>query len=393
MTFLFVFASRRRMLRLQKWALARERESKDELHPLPGQWPVRAHAGSGSFGSVHEVFDRDRQANVALKIPHEAAAKNLFLFKKEFRALADIRHPNLVNFHELIAENAQWFFTMELIDGIDILRYLRRQGVRDDTPTIPQAEPDFLERDVSDLPPASAPANLHLVAQSFRQLTLGLMAIHEAGLLHKDIKPSNVLVTREGKVVLLDFGLATELEASHLNPVDTAEVTGTPAYMAPEQLLDNKCMEASDWYSVGVLLYHVLTGRLPFQGNGLRILINKVSQHPPSPDQLIPGIPLEFSELCMDLLNPSPVDRPGGLQVLQRLQLAKNANGTIRAFALPRDFIGRTREMETLIQAFHGLQNGQPGWVNLHGGSGMGKSHLVRMFQREAGDRLPKLWY
>jgi serine/threonine protein kinase len=346
--------------------------------------------GSGSFGSVHEVFDRDRQANVALKIPHEAAAKNLFLFKKEFRALADIRHPNLVNFHELIAENAQWFFTMELIDGIDILRYLRSHGIRDDAPTVPQTEPDLRENDGSDLAPASAPVNLHLVASSFRQLTLGLMAIHQAGLLHKDIKPSNVLVTREGRVVLLDFGLATELEASHMNPVDTAEVTGTPAYMAPEQLLDNKCTEASDWYSVGVLLYHVLTGRLPFQGNGLRILINKVSQHPSAPGQLIPGIPLELSELCMDLLTPSPGDRPGGVQVLQRLNVAKYDDDTTKPFTMPRDFIGRTREMETLIQAFHGLQSGQPGWINLHGGSGMGKSHLVRMFQREVRRQAPE---
>ncbi len=376
--------------------------------------------GSGSFGSVYEVFDQERQTLVALKVPHESTAKSLFLFKKEFRALADVSHPNLVGFHELVSDDTQWFFTMELVEGTDILRYLRHtrkepgsEGINDSTsdpvldttpPTIPQVSlsngfaSSMDEKDSSlrlpmpdELPPASAPQDYLLVTRTFKQLAEGLIAIHQAGLLHRDIKPSNVLVTPEGRVVLLDFGLSAEIESSNPGLDQASEITGTPAYMAPEQLLDNKCSEASDWYSAGVLLYHVLTGRLPFQGNGLRVLINKVSQHPAAPSSLLPGIPPDISGLCMELLHPSPEERPSGFEFLRRLEQSETTASSIRKPApLNQEFIGREWELETLFHAFQSLREGRPGWINLHGGSGMGKSYLIRKFRREILKQYPE---
>lgn len=367
--------------------------------------------GIGSFGTVYEVFDQERQALVALKVPHDATAQSLFLFKKEFRTLADLGHPNLLRLHELVSEETQWFFTMELIDGLDLLRHLRApvQECARAEGTLETGDPCSLQGSAglglsaSEGPsdgdamgatggchPVSRPVDFHRLTDAFTQLGEGLVALHAAGLLHMDIKPSNVLVTREGRTVLLDFGLTTEIDAVNPGAKDATEITGTPAYMAPEQLLDNRCSEASDWYSVGVLLYHVLTGRLPFQGNGLRVLINKVSQPPLAPRDIVPGLPESLSTLCMDLLSPHPEARPTGEEFLRRMEASELAIAQSHAHAIRNDFVGRGEELASLCRAFRSLQNGQAGWINLHGGSGMGKTFLIRRFRREVAHIAPE---
>ena len=371
--------------------------------------------GAGSFGSVHEAFDLERQSLIALKIPHEATASSLFLFKKEFRTLADISHPNLVAFHELVSNGDQWFFTMELVEGRDLLSFLRvgreseaeaLQGtlatpsLTDARPAAPlnqdlntteePTSPEFLDSDEDELPPVSAPADFRLVTRTFLQLGHGLMAIHAAGLLHQDIKPSNVLVTHKGRVVLLDFGLSSEIDPVDGTSSEGSGITGTPAYTAPEQLFDKQCTVASDWYSVGVLLYHVLTGRLPFQGNGLRAMVNKVAQEPPAPAELIPGVPSDLSALCMELLRPHPADRPAGEAFLRRLEQTATTPAQSRRAPPGAGLVVRTQELDQLFLAFQKLLEGAPGWVNLHGGSGLGKTFLIRKFRREVKRATPE---
>jgi tetratricopeptide (TPR) repeat protein len=302
---------------------------------------------------------------------------------------------------------------MELVVGQDILHYLRpkaldsvdsheflgerqqgvaRSGLGSEEPDLSRSQPSTppawvppsgTDDSFDDLPPASGPADYQRVIGTFRQLGEGLVALHHAGLLHMDIKPSNVLVTEEERVVLLDFGLSTEINAAERSTENPSEITGTPAYMAPEQLLDNRYSEASDWYSVGVLLYHVLTGRLPFQGNGLRVLVNKVSHPPIAPRELLASIPEELSTLCMSLLDPHPPNRPSGVEYLKRMASSESAIASSRMLASRQEFIGRAEELAILCSAFRSLQNGHSGLVNLHGGSGMGKTFLVRRFQRE----------
>jgi serine/threonine protein kinase len=210
--------------------------------------------GQGGFGIVYEAFDRRRSMLVALKLLREAEGSTLYRFKREFRALTDISHPNLVALDELLTDGTHWFFTMELVRGVRFVEYVRPGGV---------ARPDS---DSSTRRPCGRLDEARL-RDVLPQLADALHTIHNAGIVHCDLKPSNVLVTAEGRVVVLDFGLVSERslvpaseEASVEWSGDDLVVLGTPAYMAPEQTTPQHVTAAADWYSLGVMLYEALIG-------------------------------------------------------------------------------------------------------------------------------------
>jgi tetratricopeptide (TPR) repeat protein len=363
---------------------------------------VQGRLGAGGYGVVYRAIDRERNIPVALKTLRHVAAKALVRFKQEFRALADVSHPNLVTLYELSSHEDQWFFTMELVDGVDFLWHVRGEAYPAESgPTSSVSSPTsanlraFFDRPHEAARAVSAPVagalNLDRLRHALPQLAEGVLALHEAGKLHRDIKPSNVLVTREGRVVLLDFGLVAEIAPAHSHTVDAV---GTPAYMSPEQVAGLPLTRASDWYNVGAMLYQALTGQLPFAGSVLDVMRRKQESEPPPPRDVSPDVPRDLDALCQDLLRRDPEKRPSGMGVLRALNGVRVAGPAMPAarsvVAGSAPFVGREEQLRALRDAFQTLKGGRTLTVAVHGGSGMGKSALVRRFLEDLKSEDPE---
>jgi hypothetical protein len=351
--------------------------------------------GSGGMGVVYEALDTERNERVALKTLRQLDADALFRLKNEFHALLDLHHPNLVSLGELVSEERQWFFTMELVLGTDLRTYVRGDGddhtretvkAKVDEPLaqmLPRGSSDALPRSES---PASPRANTRFDEQRLRasiaQLASGIAALHAANKVHRDIKPTNVLVTEAGRVVLLDFGLATDVAAPRES--SDVDVVGTVDYMAPEQAASKAVGPEADWYSVGVVLYEALTGRVPFTGTPLAILMAKQQAEPPAPSTVVAGVPADLDTLCTELLRFHPSERPRGHDVLRRLGLAERAArpgaASVSSVHGRAPFVGREPELAVLREAFDDVGAGRTVTVYVAGESGVGKSAIVRRF-------------
>ena len=334
-----------------------------------GRFEIRGTLGAGGAGTVYRVYDRQLQREVALKLLRQASGRDLYRFKREFRALADITHPNLVALHELHASGTQWFFTMELVEGISFIDWVR--------PPRGHGGPQRSRQDI-----LASPYNDARLRGALIQLVDALIALHRAGKLHRDLKPSNVLVTAQGRAALLDFGLVAGVAEG--DPERLA--VGTPVYMSPEQAADQPLAEASDWYAVGCMLYEALTGRRPFEGESQQVMTRKQTEAPANPALVVPKVPMDLARLCMTLLQPSPAARPSGLAILTQLGAAPSR--TTRALARsvpPPSFVGRELETAELQRALADARRRGVA-VLVKGKSGLGKSTLVRRFLRNAGD-------
>ena len=370
------------------------------------RFEVRRRLGAGGFGIVYEVMDRHRGGVVALKTLRQMAPRALYRFKNEFRSLADVSHPNLVSLYELLSEDDQWFFTMELVPGEDFLSHARGAvawGTAWPLDDFSSPTSDSLARAMSGGASGAGPAPtaatllagggadvVDRVRAALPQLVEGIAAIHAARMLHRDVKPSNVLVTPAGRVVLLDFGL---IRGPEREVTQTGEAVGTPAYMAPEQAAAGPVSEASDWYSVGVMLYEALYGCLPFAGTFADLIRRKQEEEAAPPPGLAAGVPGDLGALCRDLLRRDPSERPGVAEILQRLSTRdarpRKKRPAPAATAAPgAPFVGREPHLAVLREAYAASRRGRAATVAVHGGSGMGKTALVRRFVDEvrAGD-------
>ncbi len=339
--------------------------------PLARRFVARRRLGAGGFGIVYEAFDSERNATVALKILRRADGRSIPRFKNEFRSLVETAHENLVQLFELHAEGDAWFFTMELVRGEDALAHVR---------------------------PSSGAFDEERLRGVLRQLADGLSFLHRSGKLHRDVKPSNVLVTAEGRVVIVDFGLVSEVADRQTANV----VCGTPAYMAPELMAGLPASPAADWFAVGVMLYEALTGRLPWsEGEPAGALVALDARSPPpAPGALAANVPEDLDGLCVELLALDPARRPTGPEVRRRLASGRrDASGG--PLSGPREepfgrgeapFIGRAAHLAQLHDALATAERGGPVAVLLQGRSGIGKSALLQRFLVEIRAQAPSRW-
>ena len=355
------------------------------------RFAVARRLGQGGAGIVYEAHDRELGVRVALKRLRRLSPEAILRFKSEFRSVEDVEHPNLVALGELFEEAGQWFFTMEYVEGIDLLDWVRRP-VRDRS----SGEAVELEQTLQDASEAPATARRPHIASTDRdspafdearlrsglvQLLRALQALHAAGKVHRDVKPSNALATPEGRIVLLDFGLATDA-IREARDVRAEGIVGTVSYMAPEQALGLAVEARADMYSVGVVLYRALTGRLPFD----RQPQPGDAQVPALPSAIARGVPEDLDALCMDLLRRSPELRPTAAGALDRLGRGASESrvdgGSLASIAppAPKRFVGRRQEVSMLREAFDETLRGECVIVAVTGESGLGKSTLVRHF-------------
>lgn len=363
------------------------------LHDFDGgdRFEIRRRLGAGGMGVVYEAFDRELKGLVALKTLRRTSPEAVLRLKSEFRALQDLRHPNLITLGELFERDGQWFYSMELVRGADLLSYVRSGPDAPDGPGDPGSTPSGTHPGTQERSPVGPSVGVMLepgaeerLRRAFAGLAEGLSCLHASGRVHRDIKPTNVLVTREGRVVIMDFGLVLDLRAGE-ESTHHAFPLGTVSYMAPEQAAQLPAGPAADWYSLGVMLYEALTGQAPHQGTALQLVMQKQRVTPPRPREQDPRIPEDLDVLAMDLLVVEPTARPSGAAVIQRL-LGDRRSDTPASAAAPEDespFVGRHAELAFLQSRWQGLLAGRPASVLLHGQSGVGKSELVRRFLGE----------
>ncbi|HVV84899.1 MAG TPA: AAA family ATPase, partial [Kofleriaceae bacterium] len=369
-----------------------------------GRYDVVGRLGQGGMGTVHDGVDRERGTRVALKTLSAVDGAAALRLKREFRAVADLAHPNLAGAYELACVDGLWFFAMEHVDGVGFTRWARgpsrdeqatarmpltQQAIDSGAPTQELTEELAITRAPAPAPPAaSAPLRpLAIVRAALAELARGLAALHAAGLWHGDVKPENVLVRADGSVVVVDFGLVEPVDERGGRGGQGGSTGGTPLYMAPEQLGAGQPGPASDWYAVGTMLYEVLTGRLPFDAESLLDLyFQKSHQVPVAPRELVPEVPEDLSELCMSLLQAAPERRPSGAELV-RLFAGDEVAGRLAADGPVRSgFVGRKRELRVLEQAYGLARGGQAMVVHAVGPSGIGKTAMLRSFTRGVED-------
>ncbi len=262
--------------------------------PTPAErYAIERMLGRGGMASVYLARDRVLERPVALKVlaahlAGDEAFRRRFL--REARLTARLVHPHIVQVYDVGEDERGPFIVTEHVDGETLAEELVRRRR---------------------LPPFE-------VVEVGLQLCSALEAAHAAGLVHRDVKPQNVLRRPDGRLKLADFGIARSLDASRLTEIGT--VLGTAAYVAPEQARGEPVTPAADVYALGVLLFELLTGRTPFTAATLPELLGKREQTvPPSPGELVPGLPAELGDIVTACLALRPHERPTAAAVAVRL--------------------------------------------------------------------------
>jgi len=233
--------------------------------------------GKGGMGRVYKALDKEIQEKVALKLlnPEIAAdSKTIDRFRNELKTARQISHKNVCRMYHLSKDEGVYYITMEYVRGEDLKSMIRM---------------------MSRLSPGQA-------ISVAKQLCEGLSEAHRLGVIHRDLKPQNIMIDREGNVKIMDFGIARSVKAKGIT--GTGMMIGTPEYMSPEQVEGKEADERSDIYAVGVMLYEMLTGRVPFEGETpLSIALKQKAELPDDPRKINPQIPEDLSRLilrCME---------------------------------------------------------------------------------------------
>ncbi len=244
---------------------------------LRNRYKISEHLGDGSTATVYKALDERLGRDVAIKLllPHvrETTRKRFF---QEATSAAQLNHPNIMAIFDIDEDDGRHFLVTEFVDGVSLTQYI---------PSIPELLVDLGE-----------------------QIALALQYAHERQIIHRDIKPANIKVTPEGNVKIMDLGLALPREAKRVTA--TGMVIGTPAYLSPEQAQGLKLDHRTDIYSLGIVLYEMATGQLPFNADDIgALLLQQVKQPPPPPRLIVDDLPMGLENVIVKSLEKNPSRR------------------------------------------------------------------------------------
>lgn len=264
---------------------------------------IKGHLGKGGMGDVYKAIQHPLGRTVALKLLMNQGTGNdeaVARFETEARAIARLDHNNIVSLYEYGEENNINFFAMQYVDGTSLDQVLKKK---------------------KQLP-------LFIVMDFAKQICRGLLYAHKKGIIHRDIKPHNILITKNGDCLVSDFGIAQIFRESRITMTGIA--VGTPEYMSPEQARGEKLDNQTDIYSLGTLLYEMLTGNPPFTGkNPVSVAYNQVHSHPIPPSSIRKDIPKRLELIILKALKKDKADRyksiEGMLNDLDTVQLEEKS--------------------------------------------------------------------
>src|SRR5438270_7806196 len=272
-----------------------------------GPYEIQSPLGAGGMGEVYRATDTKLGRDVALKVlPAEMAhdPERLSRFRREAKALAQLDHPNIVTIYSVEESEGVHFLTMQLVEGLPLDRLIPERGL-----------------------------SVEQIVDIAGSLADALASAHEKGIVHRDLKPANVMVSNDGRVKVLDFGLAKDIRGA--NPADATMtsdshtqigvVMGTPAYMSPEQTSGRPLDHRTDIFSMGVVLHEMATGRRPFEGSSSAELVSAILRDTPSSiTDMRPDLPGDLARIVRRCLEKDP---------RHRLQTARDVNNEFRDLA------------------------------------------------------------
>ncbi|HEQ97891.1 MAG TPA: serine/threonine protein kinase [candidate division Zixibacteria bacterium] len=263
-----------------------QRSDEPESIGQNGRYRLESELGKGAMGLVYGAWDTllDRkvaikQLSIVLSDDEQYASR----FRREAKALARLTHPSIVQVHDLIEDEGRLWMVLEFVDGGDLASYLKQTGRL----TVSEA------------------------AEIIIPVAEGLAHAHSQEIIHRDLKPANILLTSKRIPKISDFGIAKLSQSSMLTQVGS--VLGSPRYMSPEQCSGNPADARTDVYSLGITLYELLTGKVPFEGDTSSVMARQIVEQPPPLSECLDHIPVDVENLILQMLAKKPDDRPSNM--------------------------------------------------------------------------------
>jgi len=348
-----------------------------------GRYEVIEELGRGGMGKVYKVLDKEIQEEVALKLLNPEIAsdeKTIERFRNELKYTRRITHRNVCRMHDINKEKDTYFITMEYVPGEDLKTVIKRKGRLPEDEAVPIAG----------------------------QVCEGLMEAHRLGVVHRDLKPQNIMIDRDGNVRIMDFGIARSLAAKGVT--EAGMIIGTPDYMSPEQVEGMEADARSDIYALGAALYEMVTGRVPFEGDTALITAMKhKAEIPLSPKEIIPQLSEELSTVILKCLEKDKEKRyQTAEELLAELRCLEEGLPTAAGALKPKIpaflgegaeevrlrrpvFVACVQELEKLGGSFEAALSNKGRVIFVTGEAGSGKTALVQEFAQRVQETYPEL--